>query len=353
MALPRMWLSPLASGVDVFFRDTILNRARRPERVAHADRKKALLEAIDATVESWMFDDRERFFPLRPVVSPERRRGRSIVPGEVLELRWKSEFEPIYEENRALFAKLERNARARARLIRRDPEHPRPTLLLVHGFMGGMPDLEERLFPVRELFAAGYDLAIATLPGHGGRKDGGRFDRPRWPAHGPRFTIDGYRQAISDLRALVHHLRDEGAPAVGALGMSLGGYTSALLATVEPRLDAVIPFVPLASMAQYMFENGQLPGTREEQLELRELVDVLFSPASPTARPVLVPHAGRKVVAGKVDRITPVSHASRLARHFGVAVETFEGGHLLQWGKTAALLSAIERSRASFAARRP
>jgi pimeloyl-ACP methyl ester carboxylesterase len=351
MIVNSAWFSPVASGVDAFFREAILNRAPKAPPASHAERVRLLHEAIEQTVEPWMFDDRERFFPLCAIESPHERAGSSLVPGVVTELRWKSAFEPLFEENGELFARLRRNARARARLVQHDPRAPRPTLILIHGFMGGVPDMEERLFPARELFFAGFDLVIPTLPGHGGRKDGTRFARPRWPAKGPRFTIDGYRQAICDLRALVRWLRDRGAPSVGAIGMSLGGYTSALLATVEPELRVAIPFIPLASVAQYMFDNGQLAGSTDEQLELRELVEALFAPVSPTARPVLVPRPGRKVVAGKVDRITPLSHATRIARHFGVEVETFDGGHLLQWGKTEALLSALSRSRASLEAR--
>ena len=343
------WISNVASGVDTFFREAILNRAPKAPPGTHRERVALLNEAIGATVEPWMFDDRERFFPRAPAISIEAREGRSTVPGVVTELRWKSAFEPVFEENAALFARLTRNERARARLIVKDPASPRPTLLLIHGFMGGVPDMEERLFPVRALFEAGFDLVLPTLPGHGGRKDGARFDRPRWPAKGPRFTIDGYRQAVGDLRALVHHLRDRGAPAVGVVGMSLGGFTAALLATVEPELRAAIPFIPLASIAQYMFDNRQLEGSPEEQRELRELVEALFSPVSPMARPVLVPSPGRKVIAGRVDRITPLSHASRIARHFGVEVDVFEGGHLLQFGKTETLLAALSRSRASLA----
>jgi pimeloyl-ACP methyl ester carboxylesterase len=349
MSLTSAWLSPVASGVDTFFREAVLNRAPKPPPARHAERVALLHEAIESTVEPWMFADRDRFFPLSPIVAMNQRAGRSLVPGVVTELRWKSAFEPIFEENEALFARLRRNERARARLVQHDPNAPRPTLLLIHGFMGGVPDVEERLFPVRELFEAGFDLAIPTLPGHAGRKDGGRFERPRWPAKSPRFTIDGYRQAVADLRALIHHLRDRGAPSVGVIGMSLGGYTSALLATIEPELRVSIPFIPLASIAQYMFDNRQLAGSREEQSELRELVETLFSPVSPMARPVLVPSPGRKVIAGRVDRITPLSHASRIARHFGVEVDVFEGGHLIQWGKTQALLSALSRSRGSIA----
>jgi pimeloyl-ACP methyl ester carboxylesterase len=39
------------------------------------------------------------------------------------------------------------------------------------------------------------------------------------------------------------------------------------------------------------------------------------------------------ILAGEADRITPASHAERLAAHFGAPVRVFPGGHLLQFGR--------------------
>jgi predicted alpha/beta hydrolase family esterase len=42
------------------------------------------------------------------------------------------------------------------------------------------------------------------------------------------------------------------------------------------------------------------------------------------------------VVAGLNDRITPIAHAERLARHFDAPLVRFAGGHLLQFGRKEA-----------------
>jgi predicted alpha/beta hydrolase family esterase len=39
------------------------------------------------------------------------------------------------------------------------------------------------------------------------------------------------------------------------------------------------------------------------------------------------------VVAAESDQITPISHAERLAQHFGASLVRFGGGHLLQFGR--------------------
>ena len=49
-------------------------------------------------------------------------------------------------------------------------------------------------------------------------------------------TNEAFGQAVFDLRALAAYLRANGAPSVGAIGMSLGGYTTALWASVDPTL---------------------------------------------------------------------------------------------------------------------
>jgi len=39
------------------------------------------------------------------------------------------------------------------------------------------------------------------------------------------------------------------------------------------------------------------------------------------------------VLAAEGDRITPIAHAERLARHFDAKLVRFAGGHLLQFGR--------------------
>jgi pimeloyl-ACP methyl ester carboxylesterase len=65
------------------------------------------------------------------------------------------------------------------------------------------------------------------------------------------MTNEGFRQAVTDIRSLARWLRNRGAPHVGVMGMSLGGYTSALVATVmsQDEIDFVMPMIPLASIA--------------------------------------------------------------------------------------------------------
>ena len=111
--------------------------------------------------------------------------------------------------------------------------------------------------------------------------------------------------------------------------MSLGGYAAALAATLDAKLDFVVPIIPLASLADFAFEQGSLSESPELRAREHDLLERVYRVASPLARPSLVPPERVLVLGGKADRITPLSHAKRLARHFGVPLTTWHGGHLL------------------------
>src|SRR5690606_2621728 len=145
------------------------------------------------------------------------------------------------------YARYTHNRVATARVFLH--REPRPVAILVHGYLGGQFSVEQRVFPVEWLLRIGLDVALFVLPFHGMRGDPERRAAPPFPGSDPRMTNEGFRQAMADFRDLVHWFRERGHPSVGVMGMSLGGYTSALAATLEPELAFAIPIIPLASLA--------------------------------------------------------------------------------------------------------
>ncbi len=67
-------------------------------------------------------------------------------------------------------------------------------------------------------------------------------------------------QAVHDFRSIVDYLRHTGVQRVALTGISLGGYTSALLASVEDRLEAVIPNCPVVTPGEIV--RRMVPGQR-------------------------------------------------------------------------------------------
>lgn len=254
--------------------------------------------------------------------------------GRRIDLVWASEHRSLHPEIIERYDGDARNAQARARLFVGPGTTPRPAILLFHGYLGGDVRLEEELFAVRFLRSRGLDVALCVLPFHGTR---GRVGRPRFPSSDPRFSIEGFRQAIIDARSVMAHLSTvHGSPAIGAMGMSLGGYTTALLATVAPELAFAVPMIPLASIADFAEKDGRYVGTVTQQREQHEALERAFASVSPLARTPLVPRAGRLVIAAEADRITPITHAEKIARHWEGELVVFPGGHLLQLGRRQA-----------------
>jgi len=277
--------------------------------------------------------DVEAFFPIVGTGGWGRRVIRQLDEGHVVELRTPSRHTPIFELERSVFESLPRNHVACARHFRHQRRHRRTAVIFVHGFMAGDFLIEELEWPTHAFYERGLDVVLAVLPTHGARRSSRSWESPAWPGKSPTFTIEGFRQAIGELRGLVSHLHDDGVENVAVVGMSLGGFTSALLATVEPRLCLVAPFIPLASTADFLRENGQLHGTAEEVARQHELIEQTFASTSPMTRPCLVPRDGRIVFAGAFDAVTPVAHADRIAAHFEVDTTLFPGAHLMQFGR--------------------
>jgi pimeloyl-ACP methyl ester carboxylesterase len=310
------------------------NGVRRPP--PDARRKLEMVAAHYNTPEN-LADD-SAFFPApsAPAVRERRltpRAGAKRVTELSFESRWRPTL-PAYVDE---YAAYDENLTAHARLYQRGST-ARPVAILIHGWGGGAYWLEERAFVVSYWLRLGLDVALFQLPFHGKRaprqspRSGGLFPSP----HVVR-TNEAFGQAVHDLRALIAHLRDRGAPSVGVMGMSLGGYTTALVATVEADLAFAIPIIPAADMAALMWRHGETSPQRRRAEAVGVdgvLLQNVFRAHAPLARAPRVPFERRMIVAGRGDAITTPEQAEALWRHWGEpAIHWFPGGHLAQIGR--------------------
>lgn len=316
----------LAASCDRVISTAVLKRSGRTEQEIRLG-AEARVEALRALLE--IYGDCGDFFiepdSARPSVSERR--------PNVIDLRWPSEYEPFNRDIARDYLSHRHNRTCAVRLFV-DQRRSRGTAILLHGYLGGMHSIEGRIWPIEWFLRRGYNAALFVLPFHGPR--GRPFTQPIFPGADARITIEGFRQAVHDLRRFIGWLEAQHLGPAGVMGMSLGGYTSALAATVDRRLSFVVPYIPLASIAKFAMDRGRFVGTGRQKERQRELVDRIYQVVSPLARPVLVSRPGRLVVAGLADRITPVEHARMLAKHFDAPLETFTGGHLVQIGRTRA-----------------
>jgi pimeloyl-ACP methyl ester carboxylesterase len=302
----------------------------RAESLSHAQRMESLAHIQRLYGGAELFADRDAFFPLPAPVTPSVRFARTLPwSGDCFDVWWPSAFVPYDAAVGKRYLAHVPNRTARARIYGRGG---RPAVVAVHGYMGGHWTLEERAWPIRSFDRWGLDLAVALLPFHGLRARSGD-GAPPFPGGDPRVTNEGFRQVVTDLRSLVAILRSRGATSVGVMGMSLGGYATALLATVDPSLSFAVPIIPLASIADFARDQGNL-GSGAQTVLQHAALEAANRVVSPLARPCLVPKERVLVVAAEDDRVTPIAHAERIAAHFGVNVLRVPGGHLLQTWRT-------------------
>jgi pimeloyl-ACP methyl ester carboxylesterase len=257
---------------------------------------------------------------------------------QIVDLSFRSDYVPFLAEGRDAYLAHTDNLTAHARWWTSD--RGRPTIVLLHGWGGGNFWLEARAFAVQYWLRHGYDVVVFQLPFHGKRGTG---KTPSWPSPNPVRANEGFGHAIYDLRALALALRARGTSAIGAMGMSLGGYTTALWASIAGTGDAggidfAVAMIPAVSMARLMWRHGEDSPMRKRAANAGVTEDLLvdaFAVHAPLTRPVRVAH--RFVIAGRGDRVTPPSEARELAKHWGVDVAWFDGGHLAQVGRGAAI----------------
>lgn len=217
----------------------------------------------------------------------------------------------------------------------RHGDGPRPTLCVIHGFMGSPYLFNGLFFSLPWFFRSGYDVLLYTLPFHGPRAEKGS------PYSGYGFFMDGVpgfaeamAQAVHDFRSVLDYLEHTGVDRIALTGMSLGGYTSSLIASVDDRIQAVIPNVPVVTPDRTVDEWFPANLLAKLSNRLAHIDEDLVSAAgryhSPLNYAPLVPRDRRLIIAGLGDRLAPPQQAELLWEHWDrCAFHWFPGNHIL------------------------
>jgi hypothetical protein len=233
-------------------------------------------------------------------------------------MRFESGYEPLLEDpgrDRWLAYRANRTAHA---WILRHRDETRPWLVTIHGYGMGHPVMDFHGIRAEYLHRRlGMNVVAYVMPLHGPRKSG--------PTRGSKlFTggvanlVHGEAQAMWDLRRIIGWVRAKGATAVGVQGLSLGGYTTALLASLEEDLACAIAGIPAADFIDLFRrhmprEVEPLPPELERfWRDARRVLRVV----SPLAIPPRVPRERRYIFAGLVDRLVPPAVARSLWEHW-------------------------------------
>ena len=286
-------------------------------------------------------------------IAPAPRLAASLSASSTIrDISFPSRYRPWLASYRDEHQRYLANLTVHARWWSQSPPAPRPVVILLHGWQQGPYWMIDRMMARAQWQEAGFDVVAMQLPMHGERapSDGdGGHDLPSgalFPSPHLARTNESVGQAISDLRMLAAHLRRLGAPSIGVVGMSLGGYIASLWASLDESLAFAVAWVPTTSIAESMAQHGA-PTTAWQRAQKAgistDLLGDVFSVHSPLRRLPLLPADTLWVVGGLGDRVTPPSHAEALAKHWqGAHVRWFAGGHLAQVGGGAVIAEIID-----------
>jgi pimeloyl-ACP methyl ester carboxylesterase len=257
-------------------------------------------------------------------------------------LRFESPFTALNPALRDEYRRYTRNAAAVAQYWRHD-DGPRPTLCVIHGF-GASPYLvNSAFFSLPWLYGKGYDVLLYLLPFHGSRRahftaaNGfGLF------AHGPSHFNEAMLQAVYDFRVFVDHLERTGVEQVGVTGLSLGGYVSALLAAVEPRLRISIPNAAVVSVPDLLDQwfPASLAIALASRLRRTDPEDFRRGSAvhCPLTYEPLLERDRLMIIGGLGDRLAPPEQSRMLWEHWGrPRLHWYPGNHILHVNRAAYL----------------
>jgi hypothetical protein len=220
---------------------------------------------------------------------------------------------------------------------------PRRTLAVIHGFGASPVWVNAAFFSLREFFAEGWDILLYTLPFHGSRASNRlAMNGIEMFSGGAARAHEAVIHAVHDFRVLLDHLERRGTPSVGVTGISLGGYISALLAVVEPRLAFAIPNAPVVWIPSLLSSWAPLNhtvGLAQWLLGISdETLTRAFAVHSPLSYPPVLAKERLMIVCGLGDRLAPPEQGVLLWEHWDrPALHWFAGSHVLHWGRKAYL----------------
>jgi hypothetical protein len=221
------------------------------------------------------------------------------------------------------------NRTARAYVLRH-ADGPRPWLVCLHGFGMGEP---RDLLGFRSSYfhrVLGLNVIHPVFPLHGPRREG-RFSGDGVISLDFASNLHGLGQAVWDVRRCLHWIREQGAPAIGIHGISLGGYTAALLAGIESDLACVIAGIPPADLPLVMLRHAPRVVRQIGKHEglFGQPARTLHKVVSPLAFAPRVPRERRYIYAGMVDRMSTPRHAHMLWQHWErPAIKWYRGAHV-------------------------
>lgn len=223
-----------------------------------------------------------------------------------------------------------KNGQVHAYVLEHD--EPRPWLVGVHGFGMGSPLVSFRGFNAQYLHEElGLNVVLPVMPLHGPRGSA-RFSGGELLDADYMRMVHLFAQGTWDVRRVLSWLRTRSDVPPALYGISLGGYITALVASLEAELSCVIAGIPAVDFPNLARDNEPWIMQRYDE-ELRvdwNVVRAISHVVSPLALEPQVPRERLFIYAGIADRVVQPDQPRALWRHWGCPeIHWFSGGHVL------------------------
>ena len=292
---------------------------------------QAYLDDLRFYSSRWSPNGKESFFKL-PGVSPAAQviESRPYRKWVVELFSFPSGYQVQNPSLRETFSSYQANLNCYLHLWRHEPVGSRPLVLCLHGFMMHGPWRARRMFKIDALFARGLDVALFHQPHHWRRGQPHGRQHLLCPQNAP-LTIETFGQNLHDLHAAVLLLKGLGYSRLGLIGASLGGYTSALYATLDAPVNFMFLAVPAVDFYPFLKPRPDLFNFTIDQsilAETRKALEVItpmkYKPKFDVTKICVVAHGGDRLCDAHLTRQWiqkwKISHCTEVI-----------GGHWLQF----------------------
>jgi hypothetical protein len=191
-------------------------------------------------------------------------------------------------------------------------------VLTLHGYGMGTPLADLGGMRARYLHSKlGLNVLSYVMPLHGPRRIGTGYGSELFTG-GVANLIHGEAQAMWDLRRIMGWIRAQGADRVAVHGLSLGGYTTALLSALDSDLACAVAGIPASDFVElFRMHTPEEDAVHSERMDLFwEDTRRLLTVVSPLAMPPKIPRERRYIFAGVADRLAPPGAAQALWEHW-------------------------------------
>ena len=244
-------------------------------------------------------------------------------------LQFQTAYEPYAADpSAARWSEFVENRTVHSWLLQHD--EPRPWVVNVHGAGMGKPKMDLRLFHAHHLHHdLGLNVIQPILPLHGLRSPKG--DPGNYPSESVMHNLHGALQSVNDVRRTIAWVREQqpGQP-IGMHGISMGGFTTALVASLEPDLACAILGVAPVDLVMLLEAHHGTGSGYDLRVQNFEAGARLSSMISPLKLSPVLPWEARFMYAGIVDRLVDYSdHVAPMIAHWDYPeVLVYDGGHV-------------------------